>query len=218
VLSKLRSLWQALGRRTAFEREMDDELRFHLEADGRRWMVGEMTFIVRTALPPEESARTVRATLAEVDPDVPLYGVASVPAVLSARIASPRFYTLLLGSFSLLALVLAAAGIYSVVAYSVSQRTREIGIRMALGATRGSVRRLVLGEGMTPVVAGSLFGLLGACALTGTLSSFVYQIRVTDPLTFVLIWLLLAGVALFACAVPAWRATRIDPVSALRRE
>jgi putative ABC transport system permease protein len=149
---------------------------------------------------------------------VPLYGVAGVPAVLSARVANPRFYTLLLGSFSLLALVLAAAGIYGVVAYSVSQRTREISIRMALGATRSSVRRLVLGEGMTPVVAGSLLGLLGAYALTGTLSSFVYQIRVTDPLTFVLIWLLLACVALVACAVPAWRATRIDPVSALRRE
>jgi putative ABC transport system permease protein len=187
-------------------------------ADGRRWMVGEMTFIVRTTLPPEESARSVRAALAEVDPAVPLYGVAGVPAVLSARVANPRFYTLLLGSFSLLALVLAAAGIYGVVAYSVSQRTREISIRMALGATRSSVRRLVLGEGMTPVVAGSLLGLLGAYALTGTLSSFVYQIRVTDPLTFVLIWLLLACVALVACAVPAWRATRIDPVSALRRE
>src|SRR5205085_11539729 len=128
----------------------------------------------------------------------------------------PRFYTLLLGGFSTLALILAAAGIYGLISYSVSQRTHEIGVRMALGAQAVDVVKLVVAQGMKLVLVSLTIGLAGAYALTRVLEGFLYQVSVTDPTTFTLLSLLLALVALAACYLPARRATRIDPRSALR--
>jgi putative ABC transport system permease protein len=138
--------------------------------------------------------------------------------VIAKKVADPRFYTLLLGSFSALALALSAAGIYSVISYSVTQRMREIGIRLALGAQSGAILRLVVGQGMALTLAGLAIGLAGAFALTRVLSDFLYQVSVTDPGVFALLSLLLAVVALLACYLPARRASKVDPVVALRHE
>jgi putative ABC transport system permease protein len=187
-------------------------------AESIRWMVGDMGFVVRTASRPESVAAPLRTTLAHVDPTLPVHTVALMTDVVSRNIAGPRFYAILLGSFSLLAALLAAAGVYGVVAYSVGQRTHEIGLRMALGATLGTVRRQVLREGMMPVIAGCVAGLAGAWLLTDLLSRFMYQVTGRDPWTFAVMPLGLAAIALTACAIPARRASRIDPMVALRDE
>ena len=186
--------------------------------DDRRWLISDMTFVVRTSGTPEAVAPPVRAALAGIDTRLPLYSVAVMSRVVSRHIAEPRFYAFLLAAFSLLAAVLAAAGVYGVVAYSVGQRTHEIGVRMALGATLGAIRRDVLREGMTPVVAGAAAGLAGAYLLTGLLTRLLYDVSETDPATFAAVPLALAAVALVACAIPARRAARIDPIAALRDE
>jgi len=186
--------------------------------DKRRWFIGDMTFVVRTAAEPESFAATLRSELANVDKDLPLYNVKVLNQVVSEQFTDPAFYTLLLSSFSMLALVLAAAGIYGLVSYATTQRTHEIGIRMALGARTGDVLRLVIRQGMNLVVAGIAIGVVGAFALTRVLSKFLYQVTVTDPETFVAISLLLALVALVACYIPARRATKVDPLVALRYE
>ena len=182
------------------------------------WFVGEMTFVIRTVAEPRSFAASLRSELQAVDRELPLHNVATMEQVVSKSVADPRFYTLLLGSFSALALILAAAGIYSVISYSVTQRTHEIGIRLALGAQTGAILRLVVRQGMALTLAGLAIGLGGAFALTRVLSEFLHQVSVTDPATFALLSLLLAAVALLACSVPARRATKIDPLVALRRE
>ena len=130
----------------------------------------------------------------------------------------PRFAMLLLASFAGLALLLATIGMYGVISYSVAQRTQEIGIRMALGAPRGNVFGMVLAQGARLAGLGIAIGLLAALAVTRLMTSFLYGVRPTDPLTFAAVSLLLAGVALLACYVPARRATRVDPMLALRYE
>ncbi|HJQ25491.1 MAG TPA: ABC transporter permease [Blastocatellia bacterium] len=187
-------------------------------ADSRRWMLGDATFVARTAGDAEGFAATLRSELQAIDKDLPLYDVAAMPQVIAQKVADPRFYTLLLGGFSGLALLLAAAGIYGVISYSVSQRTHEIGVRMALGAQAVDVVRLVVAQGMKLVLLSLVIGLAGAYALTRVLEGFLYQVSVTDPATFALLSLLLALVALAACYVPARRATKIDPLAALRYE
>jgi len=186
--------------------------------DSRRWMLGDMTFVVRTAAEPQRFADSLRSELQSIDDELPLYDVAVMQQVIARKVADPRFYTLLLTSFSTLALILAAAGIYGLISYSVSQRTHEIGIRMALGAQAGDVMKLVVGQGLKLVLTGLVIGLGGAFALTRVLSGFLYQVSVTDPMTFGLLSLLLAMVALSACYVPARRATKVDPAVALRYE
>jgi putative ABC transport system permease protein len=185
-------------------------------ADKRRWFLGDMTFLVRTVAEPQSFAATLRSELATVDNGLPLYNVKVLKQVVGEKFTEPAFYTLLLGSFSVLALVLAAAGIYGLVSYATTQRTHEIGIRMALGAGSGDVLRLVIRQGMRLVTSGIAIGLAGAFALTRLLSRFLYQVTVTDPETFVAISLLLALVALMACYIPARRATKVDPLVALR--
>jgi putative ABC transport system permease protein len=187
-------------------------------ADKLRWFVGEMTFVIRTTTEPESFIASLRSELQTVDRELPLHNVAMMEQVVAKRVTDPRFYTLLLGSFSALALILAAAGIYSVISYTVTQRTHEIGIRLALGAQTRDVLRLVVRQGMAIVFVGLALGLAGARALTRVLADFLYQVSVTDTATFALLSSLLAAVALLACYLPARRATKVDPLVALRHE
>src|SRR5579863_429651 len=173
---------------------------------------------VRTAADPDSMVSAVRAEIRDVDPDQPLYHVATLLQVLSESLASRRFNMLLLGIFAGIALPLATVGIYGVMAFSVTQRTHEIGIRMALGAQKGDVLRMVVGQGLKLALIGVAIGIAGALALTRFLSSLLYGVKPIDPLTFVAVSLILTAVALLASYMPARRATKVDPMVALRYE
>jgi putative ABC transport system permease protein len=174
-----------------------------------------MALLVRTAQDPGSVSSAVREVVRAVDPDQPVLDVGTMEEHLGQTLSHPRFNMLLLGVFAILALGLSALGIYSVLSYAVRRRTREIGIRMALGANSRDVLRLIVLQGMRPALIGVAIGLVGALALGRALSSLVFGVRATDPITFVAAAGLLAAVALLACAVPAWRATRVHPTEAL---
>jgi ABC-type antimicrobial peptide transport system permease subunit len=178
----------------------------------------QMAFIARTEGPPERLATALTEAIHEVDPEQPVYGVLSMEKLLSDAAAERRFSLLLLLLFAGLALVLSSVGIYGVMAYTTIQRRHEIGIRMALGAGSADVLGLVLAQGMRLVAAGVALGLIGSWVLSRVLVSQMYGITARDPLTYGAVALLLAGVALLATYVPAWRATRVDPMLALRSE
>ena len=163
-------------------------------------------------------AMVIRRELQDVDSEVPASSVKTMTQILAASTASRSFNVLVLGIFASVALLLALTGLYAVISYSVSQRTREIGIRMTLGAQRADVFRMIVGHGMKLTLAGVAIGLLGAFALTRTLSTLLFGVSAQDPATFVLLSLLLTGVALGACLVPARRAIKVDPMIALRYE
>ncbi|MGB8507369.1 MAG: FtsX-like permease family protein, partial [Pyrinomonadaceae bacterium] len=152
------------------------------------------------------------------DKDQPVADVRTMDALLASSVARQRFNTLLLGVFALVALLLAAVGIFGVMNYSVAQRTHEIGIRIALGARGGDVLKMVVGQGMLLIVIGVALGLGISLALTRVMSSLLYGVSATDPLTFAGVALLLMVVAFVACFIPARRATRVDPMVALRHE
>jgi putative ABC transport system permease protein len=180
-----------------------------------RWFL--ISWLVRTAGPVDLSA-ALRDIVRELDPQMPIANVRPMTEVIGASISSQHFVMLLMGSFAGLALILTAVGIYGVLSYHVSQRTHEIGIRMALGARTGDVLGLVLRQGMTLTLIGVAVGLAAAFALTRLMSSLLYGVSATDPLAFALTSLILTGVALGACFVPARRATKVDPMVALRYE
>jgi putative ABC transport system permease protein len=176
------------------------------------------TLIVRTVGDPLRLVGLVEQAVWSVNRDQPVSDIETMEQVLAESVAQPRIFTLLMGVFAALALVLASVGIYGVVSYSVSQRTHEVGVRLALGAERVDVLRLVVGQGMLLTGIGLGIGLAGAMALTRFLSSFLFSVRPTDPITFAVVALALAGVALLATYIPARRAMRVDPMVALRYE
>jgi len=177
-----------------------------------------MQLAVRTAAHPASLASAVRAQVVAIDPEQPIYNVSTLEQTLSDSVAPQRFNMALLGIFASIALSLATVGIYGVTAFSVTQRTHEIGIRLALGAQRQDVLKLVVGQGLKLTLMGAGVGMMGALALTRFLSSLLYGVTPTDPLTFVVVSLVLTSVALAACYIPARRATKVDPIVALRYE
>jgi putative ABC transport system permease protein len=177
-----------------------------------------MDFVIRATSDPASLAAGVRRELQAVDPNQPVYNVQPMDRVVSASIAERGFNTLLLAAFSMLAMLLAAAGIYGLISFSVAERTREIGIRMALGAQSSDVMKLVTIQGMRLALIGVAIGLGISFASTRLLKSLLFGVSATDPLTFAVVPALLAGVALLACFIPARRATKVDPMVALRRE
>jgi len=174
--------------------------------------------LVRTNVPVVTAVAAIRNEIKAVNKNIPAPRIQTMDAMLADVVAQPRFQTMLLTLFGIVALLLSAVGIYSVMAYSVSQRAREIGIRMALGADARQVIKLVVGRGMLLVLMGIAIGLAGAFALTRLMSGLLFAVSATDPLTFAGIPILLAGVALGACLVPARRAAKVDPMVALRSE
>ena len=177
-----------------------------------------MTLLLRTSGDPLQAASNARQMVASIDRDQPVGRIASMQMVIGDTLRASRFNTLLLGIFAALAAVLAVVGIYGVVAWNVTQRTREMGIRQALGATRNDVLRLVISQGMRIVLLGLGVGLAASLAVTRTLQSLLFETSAFDPWTFLAVSGLLAAVALLACFLPARRATRIEPVTALRAE
>jgi len=177
-----------------------------------------MSFVVRTNGDPQALAGSIHAAVREVDPSLPVYNLRSMSEVVARSMVQPRFLSLLLATFSAIALFLAAIGIYGVMAYSVAQRTQEIGVRMALGARRTHVLRLVFGQGLYLLLIGIAIGVGGAFALTRLMATLLFEITATDPLTYAGVVGLLTVVALLACYIPARRATKVDPLVALRYE
>jgi putative ABC transport system permease protein len=176
------------------------------------------SLLVRATGDPGSAKKGVQSAIWAVDNTQPASRAEFAERVLDNALGEPRLYTLLLAAFAALALVLAAVGIYGVMSYAVSQRTQEIGIRMALGASPARVLAMVVRQGLKLIIAGITFGLAGAFALTRLLKSLLFQISATDPATFAAVVTLLALVALAACYLPARRATRVDPMIALRYE
>jgi putative ABC transport system permease protein len=174
--------------------------------------------VVRTAMDPLSLSQSVERELRAVDPDLPIGRVRSMEQVLSMSLAFQRFMMVLLSLFAGLALLLAAVGIYGVLAYSVSQRTHEMGVRMALGAHPGDIFKLVVGQALKWIIVGLAVGVAGAFTLSRVLSSLLYGVTATDLATFVGVSLLLSSVVLLACYFPARRATKVDPMVALRYE
>jgi putative ABC transport system permease protein len=180
--------------------------------------LGSMNFVVRTEVDPLSIVDTVRQEMAKMDKNLPFYGVKTFNQYLGQGLAQPRFLTLLFGLFAALALALAAVGLYGLVCYSASLRTHEIGIRMALGAEKCHVLRLLVGQGFKLTILGVAIGTAGSFALTRFLSSLLYGVKPTDLVTFSAVAFTLVGVALLASYIPARRAMRVDPMVALRHE
>jgi putative ABC transport system permease protein len=201
-------------RRAALETEARPEYYLPYEQAAER----RMNLVVRTPGDAAAMTATVRGAVKELDKDQLIWQTRTLEELRSASVASRRFNMMLLGLFAVVALLLAVLGIYGVMAYSVTRRTHEIGVRIALGAQARDVLKLIIGQGMTLAVIGVGLGLLGALAVTRTMASLLYGVSATDPAIFAGLALLLAFVAFVACYVPARRATKVDPMVALRYE
>jgi putative ABC transport system permease protein len=174
--------------------------------------------VVRSSLETASVAAAIRQAVHSIDKDLPVTDIEPLADALDQSVAQERFRTWVLGSFGAIALLLAGVGIFGVISYFVAQRTREIGVRMALGAQRGDVLRLVLGQGTRLALLGLAVGVAAALLLTRLMAKLLYGVSATDPLTFAAVALLLFGVALAGCYLPARRAVRVDPMTALRCE
>jgi putative ABC transport system permease protein len=177
-----------------------------------------MAVVVKTTSDPAALLATMRRQVSQLDPTQPIFGISTLKEMRDRNVAPDRLNLGLLGGFAVLALVLAIIGLYGLLSFTVTQRQREIGVRMALGAQRFEVLNLVVGQGMRLVLIGAFIGLLGSVALTRVLTSVLFKVEPTDPLTFVTVTLSLCVSALLACYIPARRATKIDPMVALRYE
>jgi putative ABC transport system permease protein len=203
-------------RRTGFESEVRPETYLPMAQEPP----GRLTLVVRAAgnADPAGLAAPVRSAVQAIDPEQPVYDIKTMSQWVSEIIAQRRLNMILLGTFALVALLLAAVGIYGVMSYAVTQRTHEIGIRMALGAQRRDVLKMILGQGMALTLIGIGIGLVGAFALTRLMTSLLFGVSAVDPLTFVAVSALLTLVSLLACFIPARRAMKVDPMVALRYE
>jgi len=177
-----------------------------------------MTILVKSSSDPLSLVSPVRYELAQIDSELPMSSIATMDQLLSDSLSRSRFMMFVLGVFAAIALALTAVGIYGVIAYGVAQRTHEIGIRMALGAQRGNVLGLVLGQGTRLTLVGVGIGIVAALGLTQLMTSLLYGTSATDPLTFLAVILILAAVAFLATFVPARHATKVSPIVALRYE
>ena len=184
----------------------------------QQWWRTWMSLVVRTAGEPGSLASAIKHEVSQIARDVPVANIVPMERLVAASTTEQRFNMFLFGSFALVALTLAAVGIYGVLSYSVAQRTNEIGIRMALGAGRRQVLRMVIGQGMVLGFVGLALGTLMALALTRLMSSLLFQMSPTDPVTFLGIAVILSTVVFAACFLPARRATKVDPMIALRYE
>jgi putative ABC transport system permease protein len=203
-------------RRTGFESEVRSETFLPMAQEPP----GRTTLVVRAAAnaDPAGLAASVRSAVQAIDPEQPVYDIKTMTQWVSEIIAQRRLNMILLGTFALVALLLAAVGIYGVMSYSVTQRTHEIGIRMALGAQSRDVLKMILGQGMALTLIGITIGLIAALALTRLMSSLLFNVSAFDPLTFIAVSVLLTLIALLACFIPARRAMKVDPMIALRYE
>jgi putative ABC transport system permease protein len=195
---------------------LQEEGRMQVYFPSTQTALTRLNFTLHTTLGPSLAMERVRSEVHRLDPKLPPYAVRTLDEIMSQSVAFPRFNAWVVGSFSLLALVLAATGLYGVLASSVSRRTAEMGMRMALGATQQSVLILIIREALRLVTAGLVFGFMATLALTRALTSMLYGVEPTDPPTYAVIGLLLLTVALLAVLVPAVRAARLNPVDALR--
>ena len=175
-----------------------------------------MAVVVKTSGDPTQVAAAVRSEVTALDPDQPVFHVKRMAELLDDSVSQPRFRAVLLAVFAMVALALGITGLYGVISYSVSQRTNEMGIRAAVGASRGDLMKLVLGEAVRLAVSGALIGVALAFVLGRSLAKMLFGVRPSDPLTMVGVPLLLVAVAMLAAYIPAWRAARTNPVSALR--
>ncbi|QQS48490.1 MAG: ABC transporter permease [Acidobacteriota bacterium] len=180
--------------------------------------VSPVSLVVRTASDPSQLASAIRRAVWAEDRDLPLEEVMTMEQITAAAIADSKFISVTLGAFALIALLLGATGIYGVISYNVAQQTREIGVRVALGAQRGDVLRLVVKQGMAPALAGIGIGLLVSLGITRLVSGLLFGVSATDPLTFLALAMFLMFVTALACWIPAQRATKVDPMIALRCE
>lgn len=178
----------------------------------------EMNLVIRAAIDPVSLTAAVRDAVSAIDPDQPVASVKPMSRLLTDSVAKPRFNYLLLTVFAAVALVLTITGVYGVMSYAVATRAREMGVRLALGARGRDVPRLVIRQGMKPVIAGVALGLAGAYALTRVIATLLFNVSATDPTIFVGVAAILVTVAMLACYLPARRATKVDPVIALRSE
>lgn len=197
---------------------LNQDARVSMFFPDRQQLSRRMFIVVRTTADPSSLSPALRGVIAEMDKSLAVSNIISMGEISTQSIGQERFTLLLLGLFSALALLLAVAGIYGVMSYAVAQRTREIGVRMAMGAQTGAILKLVVGHGMKLVAGGIALGLAASFSLTQLMAKMLFGVSAADPLTFIVITLLLAFVALLACWIPARRATKVDPMTALRFE
>jgi putative ABC transport system permease protein len=197
---------------------LDEEAKAEIYLPMAQFPTGYMSLAVRTGGDPMQLLAAVRGQVRAVDKDQPISNIETMDRLMAKSVAPRRFNLLLLGVFALVGLALAGMGLYGVMSYTVTQRTREIGVRMAMGAQIGDVLRQIIGEGMKLAIIGALLGLGGAFALTRLLKTMLFGVSATDPLTFIVIAAVLSIVSLLACWIPARRATKVDPMVALRCE
>jgi predicted permease len=197
---------------------LDSDPRIAFYFPHSQYTTAAMNVVLRSNVAPATLTSAIKKEIRELDPDLPIYNVRTMDERVQESLARRRFSMVMLGLFAALALALATIGIYGVMAYMVNQGTREIGIRLALGATQRNILHLIVRQGMTLALTGVAIGLAGAFALTRLMRSLLFGVRSTDPLTFIAIAALLAVIALLASYIPARRAARIDPMVSLRCE